>query len=191
VGNDGIILATTDGHTWAREDRGAYSTDLLNGVSCGDRFHCVAVGGIFRSMTDVGTLETSDGSHWQYVKQSQYVGGLRSVSCPAVNDCFAVGVALYNSMGVIFHTSDGRTWTQQALPPNTGELWSVSCTDVKHCLAVGENGQAGSMLVTSDGDNWSALSYGANGPMFFGVSCPEAQLCYVVGSSGAIYVGAP
>jgi hypothetical protein len=44
VGEDGLVLSSPDGETWAPRDSGATS-DLISITSCGDTFFAVGVGG--------------------------------------------------------------------------------------------------------------------------------------------------
>jgi hypothetical protein len=73
-------------------------------------------------------------------------GQLRSVSCPAVNDCVAVGYYeahiddFYYSMRTLVETWNGTVWSVSKTPnqsPRDNELLGVSCTSVNACTAVG------------------------------------------------------
>ena len=62
-----------------------------------------------------------------------------AVSCPAANDCWAVGSVSEGAHAEIAHW-DGSTWTQFPLKrPHTGftSLYSVSCASASLCWAVG------------------------------------------------------
>jgi hypothetical protein len=107
------------------------------------------------------------------------------VSCPAANDCWAVGSVNNGGHAEIAHW-DGSTWTQVPLNrPRTGftSLNSVSCPSMSLCWAVGTwklGSEGKSYLVRWNGTQWTA-----QGPDIGGtpaaVFCVSTADCWVAG----------
>jgi hypothetical protein len=107
------------------------------------------------------------------------------VSCPAANDCWAVGSVNNDARAEIYHW-DGSAWTQVPLEhPRTGftSLNSVSCPSVALCWAVGAwtfGTERKSYMLRWNGTQWSA-----KGPDIGGtpgaVFCASTADCWVAG----------
>jgi len=107
-----------------------------------------------------------------------------AVSCPAANDCWAVGLVNDGGHAEIAHW-DGSTWTQFPLKrPHTGftSLYSVSCASASLCWAVGTwtfGSEGKSYLLRWNGTRWSS------GPDIGGepsaVFCVSRTDCWVAG----------
>jgi photosystem II stability/assembly factor-like uncharacterized protein len=141
--------------------------DDLNGVSCADSTHCVAVG------ASGSVISTSTGSSW-VAGRSGTVADLNGVSCPAGGStCVAVGAG-----GIVLKTSNGGGTWSTAQSGTTHDLTGVSCPTTSACYAVGA---AGTILASSDGGaTWTDQS----SPTTFGldqISCPTASTCYASG----------
>jgi hypothetical protein len=121
-------------------------------------------------------------------------GSLGAVSCPAPDDCIAVGsYTASGSTNTLAEFWNGATWTVQPTPnPSGGSnnmLGGVSCTSADSCLAVGSyfEGRGNNLLAeTWNGANWTLqtapLPAGGLGGSFDGVSCSSATACSAVGS---------
>jgi hypothetical protein len=103
------------------------------------------------------------------------------VSCPAANDCWAVGSVNEGGHAEIAHW-DGSTWSQFPLKRRFvrfTSLYSVSCPSVSLCWAAGVRGDASSFLLRWNGTRWSS------GPDIGGtpsaVFCVSRADCWVAG----------
>ena len=103
-----------------------------------------------------------------------------AVSCPAANDCWAVGRVNDGGHAEIAHW-DGSAWTQFPLKHRFAgftSLNSVSCSSASLCWAVGVRGDA-SYLLRWNGTRWSS------GPDIGGtpsaVFCVSRADCWVAG----------
>jgi hypothetical protein len=146
----------------------------LNGVSCVDATHCVAVG--TTSSSTAAIEATTDGSTWVAQTVPAGMSFLSSVSCVDSTHCFAVGDG-------IIATTDGSTWLPETDP--AGFNASVACTDATHCIAVGGL----DWISTTDGSNW-AVQFSTTPSSFFsfdGVSCVNSSACLVVGEHQGTY----
>jgi hypothetical protein len=148
----------------------------LNGVSCVDATHCVAVGST--SSRTAAIEATTDGSTWITQTVPAGVGFLSSVSCVDATHCTAVGDG-------IVATTNGSTWLPESAPG--GFLDSVACTDATHCIAVGGL----DWVSTTDGSNW-VVQFATAPSSFYtfnGVSCVSSSDCLVVGEhAGSSYL---
>jgi len=127
----------------------------LSSVSCANAGWCVAVG----EYTDMsggrdGLVETYAGGRWMATQApvpSDALGGtnaeyfLKSVSCPGVGDCTAVGGYKNPSGGLgLVDSLSGGSWSTQPAPTSPGAAGSthvsldgVSCPAVGGCAATG------------------------------------------------------
>lgn len=180
----------------------------LVSVSCPGRT-CVAAGYYtLPSRVDRPLIETWNGTRWTIRRAALPPGNssfLTSVSCPAVNDCVAVGTDNSDtSAGVpVAETWNGSRWALQAIPAPPGKssgLSGVSCAAPGACTAVGTVFNAAGAYAPFaerwDGTAWAVQSAfvppGGNSG-FNAVSCPAASTCFAVGngSSGGGAVDVP
>ncbi len=121
-----------------------------------------------------------DGGEWSPPIQIMTAnsGDLKSVSCPSVSFCMAVGTNSYND-GVAFEWN-GSTWSSETVP-SSASLLSVSCPTASFCVAV-SNVNSGNVLIYN-GSTWSSETVPST-PNLFSVSCPTASFCMAVGGSG-------
>ena len=163
VGNDGTILATTDGGAhWVAQTSG--TTQYLMSVSFTDSSNGWAVGGGGDVSPILGT--TDGGAHW-VAQTSETTAQLNSVCFTDASHGWAVG-----DEGTILATTDGGAhWVAQTSGTSpslvTGlrpELKSVSFTDSSHGWAVGgdyDSGDVSPILATTDGGaHWVAQTSG-------------------------------
>lgn len=145
VGEDGVVLSSTDGLTWHAIDAGTNVT--LRGVAAGSP-GLVAVG-------DDGVILTSpDGVAWQQ-RPSGTTGRLNAVAW--IGDRFvAVGAAAGEVLaGLILTSADGATWENRT-PAGLRPLYGVA-GDTGHALAVGWTGMTAE---SHDGVTWVPGSLG-------------------------------
>jgi hypothetical protein len=115
------------------------------------------------------------------VPQAAPTPSLRGVSCPANNDCEAVGGydSVHSIDGPLAELWNGTGW---AVQPTTalGEegLRGVSCASPVACLAVGSEGSW-----VWNGTVWSVPSSPSD---YQAVSCPGANVCEAVGGPNAV-----
>jgi hypothetical protein len=111
-----------------------------------------------------------------------------AVSCPAADDCWAVGSVSNNAQAEIYRWN-GSTWTQFPLkPPAQGSstsLDSVSCASVSLCWAVGllnAGGELKAYALRWNGTRWSAG--GANLLAYpTAAFCASTTDCWVAGAA--------
>jgi hypothetical protein len=144
-----------------------------------------------------------DGSTWtiQAIPDTDATGTLTGISCPAADDCTAVGSTLSadgRDTAPLAVRWDGSSWTQQAVPRPTGtiadhdkdsSLASVSCVSAANCTAVGHIGIEETQSVAEhwNGSHWVIQPVpapaGATYSLLNGVSCPKASFCLATGYS--------
>jgi hypothetical protein len=107
----------------------------LNSVSCPSPTSCTAVGytGDFHDWRPLA--ETWNGSTWTMytvpLPEHDSLGTLGIVSCPAANDCTAVGGGGYDERW------NGIYWSVHTTLPHGISLSGISCPTVHSCTAVG------------------------------------------------------
>jgi photosystem II stability/assembly factor-like uncharacterized protein len=126
---------------------------------------------------DLALISKCSGTGWHVAWQSNS-GGLSSVTCPTISNCFAVG-GVSGHGRILRTTNGGQTWTQTTIT-NHGYFYGVACTDASHCVT----GGAGSKVaITSNGGaTWSQVSLpSAVSPVsaIGSVACVPGGTCYV------------
>ncbi len=178
VGEDGIILKTTDGgDTWNRQESGSKS-NLFNVYPIDDQT-VVAVG------ADGAMVRTTDGGeHWQLVKSPKLVS-LFDVTFVDKNTGFAVG-----EFSTIITTVDGgQTWTLN-YGGNTsdytiGPYFSVTFSDPQNGVA---SGLSGNLMVTADGGKtWKAQQLPANVGGYAITQDTGSKKMWVAGAGGQMF----
>jgi hypothetical protein len=203
--NTGMTLAEHwNGTRWSA--RTTKHLGELDGVSCPATGNCTAVGS---NSAGKALAEHWNGTTWsdQSAASPQELNLLWSVSCTAVKDCVAVGIAgtissSAPSLAPLAEHWTGGAWAvlNPANPAPAGdiaELNSVSCTSATNCMAVGDYADPAGTSDTPfaeqwDGTNWtvettpSAVTFSA----LVSVSCPSAAHCIAVGVSSPTASGA-
>jgi hypothetical protein len=182
-----------DGAGWSEapvEPNPTISDAALSGVSCPTTTWCMAVGEYKEGSATLPLVERWDGSAWSLGPDLAPAAGLavrlRAVSCPAPDDCVAVGSATPDGgqPGVFVARWDGSSWTDESASAATASpvgLNDVSCVGAT-CVAVG-NGSNSIAAIRSDGDGWTALPPPPGAPVIFNgrnaaqVSCASATWC--------------
>lgn len=197
------------------------TTASLSSVSCPAPEACTAVGFYASATQSFGLLVTESMGTWAAGTAAalppggESGGGLKSVSCPAIGDCSAVGNytgANQQAESVVMSQVAG-SWTASVevkLPApaqlSNSDLFSVSCPTPGNCAAVGfyddHFGNEQGLLVSESGGTWgsgaqaplpanaNAVSFGPMGTsvaVVQDVSCPAAGSCYAVGFYSDIY----
>lgn len=121
---------------------------------------------------------------------------LDALSCPAANDCTAVGGD--NTYALIFAWRwNGSRWTYQRLPRPNGnnenlELSGLSCTSASFCMAVGDryvNTEQRTVAESWNGKRWAVLhtrtptAFATSGASLDSVSCVSRGACIAVGQA--------
>jgi hypothetical protein len=131
---------TWNGQSWS-SDPNTVAMELVTGLSCPTSSFCEVVG------TPEGTITASLGASWtpQGWSGTSTIAsnfpsnstGLRSVSCPAAGDCYAV-----SDQGQAFRLANGQ-WGAAIGAGSPGEfLNSISCASPNFCAIVDEDGEA-------------------------------------------------
>jgi hypothetical protein len=174
-----------------------YANGGLASVSCRSRAQCVAVGFGSDYAPPDPIAEIWNGKSWS----PQYVGDfsdqgtpLLGVSCPATNDCVAVGYDQFNGgpLVPIAEGWNGTNWVQQNIPTpeppgeTRSRLLSVSCSAPTSCTAVGYDYDNDQPLVERfTGTDWSLQDTPVlpQGGVLVAVSCSSARRCTAVGNT--------
>lgn len=171
VGNDGVVLKSTDGgDNWGVLSSGV-SSDLRDVY-----FTSVNVG--FAVGADGACIFTSDGGNsWNPIDLS-VSATLRSIHFVNEDEGWIVG-----NSGLIFHTNDGgATWTQQ--PTNTSvAITSVFFINSSLGWACGFNGL---VLVTNNGGNTWVTQNSNTTSNLFAISFATSNTGMAVGANGTI-----
>jgi photosystem II stability/assembly factor-like uncharacterized protein len=173
VGDNGTILATTDGGAhWTAQVSG--TTNELKGVGFPDATHGWAVGD-----SDTIRATTDGGAHWT-AQVSPFTNTLlNAVAFP--NDTHGWAVDNY---GTILATTDGGAhWTTQS-SVDLFHLNSVTFTDANHGWAVG--GSGGVLVTTDGGAHWTIQKSGTTEDLYSVAFLPDASHGWAVGPAGAI-----
>jgi hypothetical protein len=173
---------------------GAY----LQGVSCADTSHCVAVGYVqpfFGGNGPTLLSERWDGDRWRKVTaptpadatSAQFNG----ISCVGPASCIAVGSYSTGSDPLpLAERWDGTEWTLMAAPTppaGSGSFAAIACSSIAACTAVGNQGDpARSLAERWDGAQWSVQittdASDATDDQYLGVSCGTQRGCMAVGT---------
>jgi hypothetical protein len=174
----------------------------LTGISCASADDCEAVGNYNSSTVPAILAERWNGTSWSIQVIPDPVASsyatLSEVSCPAADDCEAVGA---DSLGPFAEVWNGTTWSAQSTPAPAGirapQLEAVSCASAGFCEAVGFGVNSASHFVALaeawNGTSWSGAlppdPAGANTTELQGVSCFSASLCAADGYTTSSGVG--
>jgi hypothetical protein len=170
---------------------------ILYGVSCSSPTACMAVGVQVLSAqgpADQPLIETWNGTTWSLVTTPPPGPGdslLSGVSCPAANDCVAVGhVFVDGTSQALVESWNGSAWVIVPSPdPSFGNtmLFGVSCPSKIACTAVGTNDATGpdqTLVETFAGGPWAiqpSADQGTTANVLQSVSCSSAAACTAVG----------
>jgi hypothetical protein len=182
-----------------------HPTYVLNAVSCPSGAECVAVGiAHYRTVdtpNDYMFASLWNGSAWSSLNlgPGDDTQQLNSISCPARNECVAVGVSRHGVEGMqrapLIEVWNGRSWSAMIISTaastyQPAELNGVSCPSVTWCMAVGSESMPGSgVTVGSSGaftlasGVWTATTRAPGGALD-SVSCDAASRCTAVGGAG-------
>jgi len=147
----GAVATTVDGgNDWTLSDV-PQGIGLLHGISCPTTTHCVAVGTMSTTATDVtlgkGSILTSDdgGQTWAPVPAPPGIDDAFSVSCPSVHACAAVGTVWTPTNpptpigGVVTSADGGTVWATPRAQYIPVGLVSIDCAVPTSCVAVGND----------------------------------------------------
>jgi hypothetical protein len=161
-----------------------YAFVYLKSVSCASMTTCEAVGYTTASDTSRSFAESWNGSSWK-LQATPGADDLWAVSCPAANNCVAVG-------GDSSEIWNGSTWRPMAMPTPRGQdvLDGVSCSSVKFCVAVGSDGTGNaSGFAYADvwhGSTWTLQAVpaptGSQYSNLDAISCTSPTACMAVGT---------
>ena len=201
------LVESWNGRSWSVvASPNAMPDDILEAVSCATTRSCMAVGSagpLFNERTESPITESWDGRTWSLVALPEPVGttsiALNAVSCPAVDECLAVGSSSsedfnYGHPEELVEAWDGSAWRilPPALTPVTGaasRFTSVSCAGPGACVAAGDVGSYPDTypLVESwNGSTWTEqrtaeLPIQDQGPDSQGITCVTEATCVLAG----------
>ena len=166
---------------------------VLNSISCVSASSpptCFAVGLNTSSKLPMAEMWKGGWSEQAEPPITGYYSSLNAISCPATNDCTAVGeydqIAESEGGDLVEHWN-GLTWTVTDLNRRF-LLTNVSCSSSTYCSAIGLDTNVGpesgtTPLYEFDGHSWSDdqnPTYGI-GPGLTGISCNAPGHCTAVG----------
>lgn len=203
VDQRGFVMSLVHG-VWRADDVPGLATSQhveFTSVSCERARPCVAVGYSYSgSAHDNLVVATRTDGVWSARHVSRPSGVrdavFQSVSCPASQECVAVGSIDVGSLPLV-EDLDGTRWSDA--PVRSSSTWNeslqaVSCAAASSCLGVGsyETGcestnNAYPLDATLAGGTWTASSvrhlnlHPCGYQQLFGVSCPGPDDCVAVG----------
>jgi hypothetical protein len=154
--------ATWNGRNWRFLPVHAGIRGLLDGISCRDAQHCMAVGVTMEGPEVGGALaESWNGKAWQQLKMPVpgSVTDIAAVSCTEPAKCMAAG-GYVDSSGralALAESWNGSTWRPlRAANPNRffNVLYGVSCMRGFRCLAAGEQDVERTLSERWTGTRW-------------------------------------
>ncbi len=186
VGDDGTILATTDGGTtWKAQNSG--TTDDLTAVAFPNATDGWAVGDDSNTGTALILATTDGGTTWspQYADATD---DLTAVAFPNATDGWAVGDDSNTGTGLILATTDGGTTWSPQYADATDYPTAVAFANASDGWAVG-SGPTGLILTTTDGGTtWSPQGTTAPGDLSnftgYSVTCADATHAWAVCDDG-------
>jgi hypothetical protein len=208
IANEGLLLKWS-GRRWTADEAPIPENSQSNytevtAVSCPSVSYCAA-GGDYNPFSQIGMLLTWSGGSWTAIEAPSWTGvttAVPGVSCPAANDCAAVGNTENSSDEEqdLLLVQNGGGWQAigAPLPANAAanpvaQLLAISCPSTSHCVAVGgyvstSHGEEGQVLTLSNG-SWTAsqapsppASATMPGVYLEGVSCPSNAACVMAGT---------
>lgn len=163
---------------WQKVHLPASSGAALSSVSCATNRYCMAVGSNTAGSPPHPEAMIWNGTIWRVLPTAGLTpqGSFFAVSCPAVEQCIAVGTGVTSSRPEIFSPLvwrwDGATWSNLGGPlvlhhaPRAGiliargsYLTAISCIDPVHCVASGSSISASgpAVLVGSKDSGWHEI----------------------------------
>ncbi len=198
---DVAVIETLAGGTWVPtvlRPPGDEPRISLSSVSCPSATSCVAVGAYWGANPGFSRplVATESGAVWHVEKLNLpsnarsdvafTVPLLRSVSCPSITSCTAVGFypTSFDSTAPLVETLSGSTWRPLSPPVTTKDnwtlLWGLSCLSTGSCTAVGESDGL-PLVETKSATTWTStvvpLPAGDSGASLQGVSCTSTASC--------------
>ena len=179
---------------------------ILSGVGCAASTDCWAVGYFFDGLAYRALSLRWDGAAWSLVTQPQSSATgsdlLYDVTCPAPDECWAVGATRPGALGgvgpnqLLVRRWDGASWStvpvSGPLPGQASQLAAVDCASANDCWAVGSQAAPGAgrtLTMRWDGQAWSIVPSPNSAPnqtnALNSVTCVTAYDCWAVG----IYTG--
>ncbi len=169
----------------------------INGISMVSYADGFAVGNFVGVAANNPRVFRWDGTQWITVPTGVNTAqDLNAISCPAFNDCWAVGVTGGALDPWILRFNGVWTNVDTTAAPNLinipRTLNSISCADSTNCIAVGLSGtvatQSRPFAVRMSGGNWGRIDNSAINQNLdlFGVHCYAVDRCWAVGQFGGV-----
>jgi len=189
--SDAVIVATANGgRTWVAQPVALTSTLELDGISCPDVRHCMAVGSAGAGSSTAAVLTTEDGgAHWTQVAPPAGAIVVTGVDCIDAVSCTAIaddGTAFWSAQSTDF----GRSWQREGdLPAVVEDPGGLSCALDGTCLITGFTPTAaghgqGAIATSSDGGaTWTASQVPAGTGLLQSAVCATATSCLAGGTT--------
>ncbi len=189
--SNAVIVATTNGgRTWVAQPLSLSSTVELDGISCPDTRHCMAVGSAGLGSSTAAVLTTEDGGAlWTQASTPAGAIVVTSVDCMDAVSCTAIaddGTAFWSAQSTDF----GRSWQRQGdLPSVVEDPGGLSCALDGTCLVTGFTPTAaghgqGAIATSSDGGaTWAASEVPAGTGLLQSAVCATSTSCLAGGTT--------
>ena len=217
-GTSTIIMTGDGGSVWENqawsgpplpENAVALIGSQLNAITCPTSNDCLVVGQATYSTTLSPPIETqgvvsttsNGGQSWQ--TQLVVANNITGISCPIVQECFAVGQNSGQQSVFQIATADGgATWSvsplasgSQIAAGHAPDINAISCFDTRNCVAAGvvfdsDEYETPITTTTNGGGTWTNQTANPDGANLEGVACVSTSTCWAVGftSSGSVIV---
>jgi hypothetical protein len=170
----------------------------LNGVSCADGTHCVAVGTRVSGTYNKTLAKHWNGTAWAVAVTANPPGKtdaqLNSVSCDSDTSCIAVGnYSTKQWSRTLTEQWNGTSWNIVASPNPPGQtlatMASVTCSSSASCVAVGNYSTkqwSRTLIEQWNGTSWNIVASpnppGQTYAALDGITCPSSTSCFAVGN---------
>ncbi|HJT80811.1 MAG TPA: hypothetical protein VJ719_06410 [Chthoniobacterales bacterium] len=195
-----VLVSQWTGTSWTAMDVPNVNADRNNtllGITCVSETDCWTVASYYTGAVQQTLIQHWNGNSWSIVPSPNSSATenniLYDVSCPAADDCWAIG---YHDNGSVFQTSalhwDGNVWSivtsPNSSPAQNNFLTDIHCVSSSLCWAAGyyDNGAAYQTLIERwDGNSWAVVSSPNTSATLqnrlHGITCSSANDCWAVG----------
>ncbi len=188
--NPTIVATTNGGRSWFTQPLAIGSAPELNGISCPDIRHCMAVGSGGPGSATAAVLTTDDGgADWTQALAPAGAIVLTGVDCTDAADCTAIaddGTTFWSALSTDF----GHSWVREGnLPAAVEDPGQLSCSSDGPCLVTGFTpttaGHAqGAIALSSDGGaTWTTSQVPAGTGLLQSVACATPTSCLAGGTT--------
>jgi hypothetical protein len=203
IGPQRTMIQHWDGNSWtivpSQNGLGTLNSSIT-GVTCTASNDCWAVGWYTNDVAVQTLIQRWDGTAWTTVPSANtsplHHSVLTSVTCTAVNDCWAVGFQAptqTDAWETFTQHWNGIAWTLVLSPNVAGRhesyLYEVSCSSSSECFAVGfdfDGATYHTLILRWNGAAWAIVSSPDANPTFhnflYSVTCIPGGTCQAAGA---------